>query len=264
MSQAEERTERPGRLDLPGRRLLVAEIVLVFALSLGADGVRAVLYLVGALTARVALARQQAVLVGTYAPGRPLLDLAFQLLGIATALVPVALVLYLLHRSGERAADIGLDASRPGKDALWGAGLAALVGGTGLVFYVGARLAGVSLTIVPESLPAVWWRVPVLVLAAVQDGLLEETLVVGYLLRRLRQLGWSDRTALATSAVLRGSYHLYQGFGAFIGNAAMGLLFGRIYQRTGRTTPLVIAHSLIDAVAFVGYVYLHGKVSWLP
>jgi hypothetical protein len=29
-------------------------------------------------------------------------------------------------------------------------------------------------------------------------------------------------------------------------------------------TPLVIAHSLIDAVAFAGYAALHGHVSWLP
>jgi membrane protease YdiL (CAAX protease family) len=44
----------------------------------------------------------------------------------------------------------------------------------------------------------------------------------------------------------------------------MGLLFGRIFQRTGRVLPLVIAHSLIDIVAFVGYVLLAGNVSWLP
>jgi hypothetical protein len=29
-------------------------------------------------------------------------------------------------------------------------------------------------------------------------------------------------------------------------------------------TPLIIAHFLIDAVTFVGYVALAGKVSWLP
>ncbi len=35
--------------------------------------------------------------------------------------------------------------------------------------------------------------------------------MAAYLLHRLRQLGWSDGRALAVSAVLRGSYHLYQG-----------------------------------------------------
>ena len=29
-------------------------------------------------------------------------------------------------------------------------------------------------------------------------------------------------------------------------------------------TPLIIAHALIDAVTFVGYAALVGKVSWLP
>ena len=37
-----------------------------------------------------------------------------------------------------------------------------------------------------------------------------------------------------------------------------------LYRRWGRVTPLIIAHSLIDATAFIGYAALHGKVSWLP
>ena len=116
----------------------------------------------------------------------------------------------------------------------------------------------------PEALPAVWWRIPLLLLSAAQNAVLEEVLVVGYLLHRLRQLGWSDGRALALSAVLRGSYHLYQGLGGFAGNLVMGLVFGRLYQRWGRIGPLVVAHTLIDAVTFVGYVYLAGHVAWLP
>jgi membrane protease YdiL (CAAX protease family) len=104
----------------------------------------------------------------------------------------------------------------------------------------------------------------VLVLSAAQNAILEEVLVAGYLLHRLRQLGWSDNRALLVSALLRGSYHLYQGFGGFAGNVAMGLVFGRLYQRWGRVTPLVVAHTLIDVVAFVGYAELAGHVSWLP
>ena len=41
-------------------------------------------------------------------------------------------------------------------------------------------------------------------------------------------LSWRSRK----SAVLRGSYHLYQGFGGFVGNIVMGLVFGRVWQRT--------------------------------
>jgi membrane protease YdiL (CAAX protease family) len=58
---------------------------------------------------------------------------------------------------------------------------------------------------------------------------------------------------LAASAVLRGSYHLYQGFGPFLGNAVMGLIFAEWFRRGGRVMPLIIAHTLLDVVAFVGY-----------
>ena len=54
-----------------------------------------------------------------------------------------------------------------------------------------------------------------LLLSALQNGLLEEVLVTGYLLTRLRKLGVNPGDAIAISATLRGSYHLYQGFGGF-------------------------------------------------
>jgi membrane protease YdiL (CAAX protease family) len=176
----------------------------------------------------------------------------------------VVLVFYLLARSGEGPSDIGLDASQPALDAARGAVIAAVIGGAGLGLYLAAHRLGISLTVVPESLPAVWWRIPVLILSAAQNGILEEVLVIGYLLRRLDQLGWDPWKAIACSAILRGSYHLYQGFGAFLGNAVMGVIFGILYRRWGRVTPLVIAHTLIDAVTFIGYAALNGRVSWIP
>jgi membrane protease YdiL (CAAX protease family) len=254
----------PGaQLPVP-RRLLVAEVWLLFGVSLGASGATALVSLMGNLTAGRSLQTQTALINGTRAPGRPWLDLAFQLLALTLAFVPVLLADHFLIRSGESMADIGVTRRVPARDVALGLALAALVGGTGLFLYLGARGAGANLTVVPENLPDVWWRIPVLLLAAVKDGVVEEVLVVGYLLHRLRQFGWGDNRALVTSALVRGSYHLYQGIGGFAGNAVMGLLFGRIYQRTGRTMPLVIAHVTIDAVAFVGYALLAGKVSWLP
>ena len=251
-------------LRLPPRRLIGWEIFVVFAVSLGASGLNALIELIGSLTAPQSLRQQQALLVGSLAPGRPLLDLVLQLVSVAEGLAPVALVFYLLARSGESPSDMGLDASQPGRDAAWGALIAAVIGGTGLALYLTAFHLGISLTVVPENLPAVWWRIPILILNAAQDGILEEVLVIGYLLRRLDQLGWTPWRAIVFSALLRGSYHLYQGFGGFLGNAVMGVIFGYLYRRWGRITPLVIAHTLIDSVAFVGYAALHGRVSWLP
>jgi membrane protease YdiL (CAAX protease family) len=248
----------------PPRPWLVQEVWLVFALSLGASGLRALLSLLDDLTSGTALQHQAAVLNGSQAPGRPWLDLALQLTSIAFGLVPVLLAAHLLTRSGEGLRTLGLDGTRPRSDLVRGVLLAAVVGGSGLALYLAAHAAGANLVVVAEDLPPVWWRIPVLALSAVENGVLEEVLVAGYLLHRLRQLGWSDNRALLVSAVLRGSYHLYQGFGGFLGNLVMGLLFGRLYQRWGRVMPLVVAHTLIDVVAFVGYAELAGHVTWLP
>jgi membrane protease YdiL (CAAX protease family) len=250
-------------LSVPPRRYLGWELIAVFGVSLGASGLNALLSLVGSLLARKSLASQEALLVGPLSANQTF-DLVLQLVSIAEALMPVVLVLYLMARSGEPPSVIGLDGREPGRDALRGVVVAAVIGGAGLGLYVAAFQAGASLHIVPESLPAVWWRIPVLLLSAAHNGILEEILVVGYLLRRLDQLGWAPWQAIATSAVLRGSYHLYQGFGAFVGNAVMGVIFALLYRRWGRVMPLIVAHSLIDAVTFVGYVALVHKVSWLP
>jgi membrane protease YdiL (CAAX protease family) len=145
-----------------------------------------------------------------------------------------------------------------------GVGLAALIGIPGLALYLIGNALGITLTVQASTMTDVWWRAPVSVLIAFQNGFLEECLVVGYLLVRLRQLDLRPWAALAISAVLRGSYHLYQGYGGFAGNVVMGLVFGFVFLRWRRLWPLVIAHGLIDTVAIVGYPLLHGHVSWLP
>ena len=64
---------------------------------------------------------------------------------------------------------------------------------------------------------------------------------------------------------MRGSYHLYQGLGGFVGNAAMGAAVRLALHPLGAgDPPLVIAHTILDVFAFVGYALLAGHVSWLP
>ncbi|MBC3986413.1 CPBP family intramembrane metalloprotease [Streptomyces sp. AC536] len=263
-SQAREVTgPAPGGGGL-SRRTLGTETLLVLAVSLGASGVSALIDFIGSATEPGGLSDQTANLNTSAAPGRPWLDLAWQLFGITTALVPVALVAHLLLREGSGLRAIGFDLRARRFDLGWGALVAACIGGSGLLLYIGARAAGANLTVVPESLPDVWWKYPVLVASAVQNAVLEEVIVVGYLLRRLGQLEWGPMAALAASAVLRGSYHLYQGIGGFFGNMVMGVIFVLLYRRWGRVGPLVAAHALIDIVAFGGYGLLEGRVSWLP
>lgn len=248
----------------PGRRILRDETLLVLALSLGASAVAALISFVGSVTKPGGLKDQAATLNASAAPGRPWLDLAWQLFGIASSLVPVLLVAHFLLREGRSLLTIGFDRTRPWYDLGRGAAIASVIGSTGIAFYLLARQVGFNLTVVPEALPEVWWKYPVLILSAIQNAVLEEVVVVGYLLRRLHQLGWSPGASMAASSVLRGSYHLYQGIGGFIGNMVMGVVFVYLYRRWGRVGPLVAAHTFLDIGAFVGYALLVGHVDWLP
>lgn len=251
-----------GAAPLP-RNLLAVEILLVLGLSLGRSGVYAVVDFLAKLTSGVPLAQQVTTLNASQA-ARPGLDLTLQLLRIGFALVIVALVAYLLRRSGESLRAIGVDSSQPGRDAARGGLLAAVVGLSGLVWYLVAHRAGINLTVAAQGLPDMWWRTPVLVLGALENAVVEEVVVLGFVLHRLRQIGWGWPTAIWASALIRGSYHLYQGLGGFLGNVVMGLLFGWLFKHWGRVMPMIVAHALIDIVAFVGYALLAGRVSWLP
>ncbi len=138
-------------------------------------------------------------------------------------------------------------------DMMQGVGLAALIGIPSLGLYAAGRALGITTAIIPSALDAYWWTVPVLILSAIRHAVVEEVIVVGYLLNRFGKFGWSVPLSIAVSALLRGSYHLYQGFGPFSGNVVMGIVFAWLYTRTKRVMPLVIAHALLDIVAFVGF-----------
>jgi membrane protease YdiL (CAAX protease family) len=246
------------------RPVLRNEVLLVLGVSLGASAVYSAVSLLARLTAERPLS-EQTVALNVSASARPWLDLTYQLLGIGFGVVPALLAVHLLNRDhGDARAALGLESRRrPGFDLAGGALLAAAIGVPGLGLYFAARALGINATVVPAALADVWWAVPVLILSALQNAVLEEVVVVGYLLTRLRDLSWRVGAAVAASALLRGGYHLYQGFGAFIGNAIMGVVFALFFLRTRRVLPLVIAHTLLDVVAFVGYTLLHDRVSWL-
>ncbi|MBO3086107.1 CPBP family intramembrane glutamic endopeptidase [Cellulomonas fengjieae] len=235
------------------RRRITTEIWIVLGLSLGRSGLYAVVNIIDRLTAGPPLADQSTTLNPSRSD-RPWLDLTYQLLQIGFALVPVALALYLLSANGRSAVRrIGLDLTRPWRDLGIGVALAAALGIPGLGLYAAARALGLAVEVQASALNAAWWTIPVLILAALQNALVEEVIVVGYLMERLRELRWSTPAILVTSALLRGSYHLYQGWGAFVGNAIMGLVFAEYYRRKRRVMPLVMAHTVMDVVVFVGY-----------
>jgi membrane protease YdiL (CAAX protease family) len=238
--------------------------MLVLGISLGQSGVYSLLRILERLTRNIPLAQQTSTLNSSVTPDRPWLDLAYQLAGIGFAVVPVLLVLYLLGRDHPRPGElIGLDGRRPGFDLWFGLVIAAAVGIPGLGFYLGARELGFNTTVQASGLADNWWTVPVLVLSAAQNALVEEVIVVGFLFTRLRQMAWRAPVILLTSALIRGSYHLYQGFGGFAANVVMGAILGLVYLRWRRVGPLVVAHTLLDVAAFVGYAVVAPHVSWL-
>lgn len=182
-------------------------------------------------------------------------------------LVPVALVLYLLwvyqRPHGGPLRSMGFDLRRPGFDLGVGSAVFVGIGVGGLVLYYVSRELGYNTSVSPANLTAAWWTVPMLLLLAVKNAVLEEVVMVGYLFTRWRQSGGGIVAVLAGSALIRGAYHLYQGFGGFVGNVVMGLLFGWLYLRTRRVMPLVVVHSLLDIFAFVGYALLKPHIPWL-
>jgi membrane protease YdiL (CAAX protease family) len=239
-------------------RALRLEIWIVIGLSLGASGIYALVSLIRKATLPGGL-RDQTASLNSAQDQREVFDFVYQLLGIAFALVPVALVLYLLSLdpvTGKVTRRLGLDRTRPGFDLVSGAALAVVIGIPGLGLYFLGRAMGITTEIIPAPDLTYWWTGAMLILAAVKNAVLEEVIVIGYLMTRLRQLRWGVPAAIVAAALLRGSYHLYQGIGPGIGNFVMGLVFGYWFHRTGRVMPLVVAHTLIDVVAFVGYLSL--------
>lgn len=246
---------------MPSPRRLRTEIAIVLALSLGASAVYSVVSIVARVTDERPLGEQSAAINQSRAE-REWLDLTYQFLDVVFGVAVVALVLYLLWQPGrDPFRRIGLDLTRPGRDAASGLLLALVIGVPGLALYAAGRGLGFTVAVVPQSLDAYWWTVPILVLAALKAALVEEVIAVGYLFTRLRELGVGPWATILSSALLRGTYHLYQGFGAFVGNAVMGVVFGWAYTRWGRTMPLVIAHWILDIVSFVGYPLALG---WWP
>ncbi len=246
--------------DVYRRRRLPWEIALVLLVTVGQSAIYSVVSFIRAAT-RAPISQQQTQLNPSRS-AEPLWDAIYQFLDIFFSLALVALVVYLLWEPGQSALRrIGLDFRRFGGDAARGLLLVAVIGAPGIGVYAAGRALGQSIAVIPAPLDSSWWVIGLLILAALRAGLTEEVIFLGYLFDRLRRLGWSWTWVIVSTALLRGSYHLYQGWPSALGNVVMGLVFGWCYRRWGRAMPLVIAHTVIDIVAFVGYPL---AAAWWP
>ena len=240
------------------KRRIDLELWLVMGLSLGKSAVYSILALVAALTAEQGL-RGSSTTINRSEAAQQWLDFAYQFFGNLFPLVPVALVIFLLGSSA--LIQLGITKEKLGRQLLTGFALALGIGIPGLFLYLGARAMGLAAKVVATDVVQYWWTIPMLLLNALGASLLEEVIMVGYFFTRLRERGLSDHKIIWLSAVIRGCYHLYQGFGGFIGNLAMGLVFGYLFKKTGKLIPLLFTHFLLDAAIFIGYVW---AASWLP
>jgi hypothetical protein len=151
----------------------------------------------------VALSKQTATINGVFVQNREWLDFIYQVVSLAEGFVPPALALFLLYRYLRPPGSgfgIGFDTSRLKVESLQGVGFAALIGIPGLVVVYTAHRLGLGVNIVASSLPDVWYRIPVLVASALQNATSEEVIVMGYLLTRLAQLGWTRERAIGAAA----------------------------------------------------------------
>lgn len=243
------------------RKRLRWEIAIVLVLSVGRSAFYSVLALVQALSREDSLGSQSTSL-NPGAGAVQFWDVLYQFAAQFFAFAPIALAIYLLWEPGRNAfRAIGFDFRRFGRSFGSGVLLVAIIGLPGLGLYALGRAMGITVQVDASPLDSSWWTIPLLLLAALRAGLTEEVIMIGYLFDRLRRLGWGWWTIITASALLRGAYHAYQGIGPILGNIAMGFVFGWVYKRWGRVMPLVVAHVLIDVVAFIGYPL---AVAWWP
>jgi membrane protease YdiL (CAAX protease family) len=168
-------------------------------------------------------------------------------LGVA-AVVPLALL--LLSRTGQDAAALGLSRPTWRGDIFPGLGIAASgFGVTSLATIVLVAVAGQHNRLfaeVPVGHVPAYYVIYGIAISAV-TAVTEETLVSGYLLTRLEQLGWNPRRALLLSLTLRTSYHVYYGLG-FLLTIPFGYYATRSFQKHRRLMRPIVAHFLYDAV----------------
>jgi uncharacterized protein len=240
-------TPPPGQTGPPGRnpvppppgppRLLRKELGLILLLAF-APSLLGLLFLA----------------LGPAATGETEAEVAPSLIGIVIDLFiswsPVLVIGYLLARSREGWAGIGLTRFRTGDllmgMVLWVASFVLVLVLAQLFQFFGTR----EVDFLPENLP-LWFRSLQAVLIAVTAGVTEEVVVRGYAQTRLEQLRASTAVILLLPTILWAALHVYQGLGAALTIFGLGLMYAWYFQRTRRLWPLVLAHVLFDMTQLV-------------
>ena len=166
----------------------------------------------------------------------------------------VALVLFVIRKSGEPWAHFGISRFRPVRDVV---GAVCAYAAEYAAHWTYAILLGYLLAhlfpppsheeirrFIPSPTTGVQWVivVPIIFLMAFS----EEIVMRGYLIPRLESILGSTGEAVLLSALLFGLGHGYQGLHGIVGTALFGLVYGAVFAITRRLWPLVIGHAALN------------------
>jgi hypothetical protein len=166
---------------------------------------------------------------------------------LAHAALAVAVVILLGRTSGITRADLGLAWRRDehGRVARWSEiRLGALAF---IALIVGSVVAAIVKTHGPHLGFASTARFAYETAHSIEAGIMEECVVLAFLVTRLRRINRPVAEIVAVGLILRMSYHVYYGTGA-IGMGVWGALFILLYWRTNSLLPLIAAHVWWDFV----------------
>jgi uncharacterized protein len=166
--------------------------------------------------------------------------------GIATELVILAVAGWILRVRGQRLSRLSRPFSWP---ALLG-GLPLAAGYILLLWTVHFIVVWVYPAAAHLTTMRMIPRAPVTLLGVLilVNSLFEEVTVTGYVVSVLSEQGAA--LSITASALLRFLYHLYQGPIASLAVLPLGLLFAGVYWRWKNLWPLVVAHTLVNVLAF--------------
>jgi hypothetical protein len=168
--------------------------------------------------------------------------------GQAIALAPAGLVAYLLCRSGEGLKSINLDRRRLRMDLALIVPIWLIVQripqSLGAHIVIWSHLTGFHL--LPSPVPLANLDITLVqAAAAIAAGVVEEIVVLGYLVRRLEQRGYGVARIVTIAVMVRASYHIYYGW-----NIIPILLWATasvlVYLRVRRLLPFIICHIIWD------------------
>jgi membrane protease YdiL (CAAX protease family) len=229
------------------RKSLIVETWCVMVAFLVPGVVSAILVLAQHISGVADIAR-----FPTVVSNHPLENMFLGILGYIPVGAVVPIALYLLWRTGQDRQTLGLGVPSFTQDVIPGLGIGAMAYVCEVILLAPfavflAKHSSLVVNVSTQSVPK-YYLIYGIAISAV-TSITEEVLVNGYLITRLNQLGWSPRSALILSLILRTSYHIYYGLG-FLLTVPFGYFVTRSFQKHHKLNRPIVAHFLYDSILF--------------